>query len=104
VLTGDNELVTRHVFAEIGVPVTGVLTGDAPNAPFGRGADRATTRVNLFCRINPQQKLRVLLALKRLGHVVGFMGTASTMLRRCMRPMSEYRSMAPRMSPAPLRT
>ena len=29
VLTGDNELVTRHVFAEIGVPVTGVLTGDA---------------------------------------------------------------------------
>ena len=31
-------------------------------------------RVNLFCRINPQQKLRILLALKRLGHVVGFMG------------------------------
>jgi P-type Mg2+ transporter len=29
VLTGDNELVTRHVFAEIGVPVSGVLTGDA---------------------------------------------------------------------------
>ena len=32
VLTGDNELVTRHVFAEIGVPVTGVLTGDALDA------------------------------------------------------------------------
>jgi Mg2+-importing ATPase len=31
-------------------------------------------QVNLFCRINPQQKHRVLLALKRLGHVVGFMG------------------------------
>ena len=31
-------------------------------------------RVNLFCRVNPQQKLRILLALKRLGHVVGFMG------------------------------
>jgi Mg2+-importing ATPase len=30
--------------------------------------------VNLFCRVNPQQKHRVLLALKRLGHVVGFMG------------------------------
>ncbi|MBC7433679.1 MAG: hypothetical protein H7345_16580 [Rubritepida sp.] len=29
VLTGDNEEVTRHVFAQIGVPVTGVLTGDA---------------------------------------------------------------------------
>ena len=31
-------------------------------------------RVNLFCRVNPQQKHRILLALKRLGHVVGFMG------------------------------
>jgi Mg2+-importing ATPase len=31
-------------------------------------------RVNLLCRVNPQQKLRVLLALKRLQHVVGFMG------------------------------
>jgi Mg2+-importing ATPase len=31
-------------------------------------------RINLFCRVNPQQKHRVLLALKRLGHVVGFMG------------------------------
>ena len=31
-------------------------------------------RVNLFCRVNPQQKHRILLALKRLGNVVGFMG------------------------------
>jgi Mg2+-importing ATPase len=31
-------------------------------------------RVNLFCRVNPQQKLRVLMGLKRMGHVVGFMG------------------------------
>jgi Mg2+-importing ATPase len=32
------------------------------------------SRVNLFCRVNPQQKHRILLALKRLGLVVGFMG------------------------------
>ena len=32
------------------------------------------SRVNLFCRVNPQQKHRILLALKRLGHVVGFLG------------------------------
>ena len=41
VLTGDNERVTRHVFAEIGVPVTGVLTGRRAEASLGRGADRA---------------------------------------------------------------
>ena len=74
VLTGDNELVTRHVFAEIGIPVAGVLTGEdlanmSDEALIGR-----LRQVNLFCRVNPQQKHRVLLAFKRLGHVVGFMG------------------------------
>jgi len=60
--------------SEIDAPITGVLTGDAlahlsEEAPVGQ-----LPRVNLFCRVNPQQKLRILLALKRLGHVVGFMG------------------------------
>ena len=74
VLTGDNELVTRHVFAEIGVPVTGVLTGDALTQISEEALIGQLSRVNLFCRVNPQQKLRILLALKKLGHVVGFMG------------------------------
>jgi Mg2+-importing ATPase len=74
VLTGDNELVSRHVFAEIGVPVLGVLTGDALDRLPDEALVGQLSRVNLFCRINPQQKLRILLALKRLGNVVGFMG------------------------------
>jgi len=74
VLTGDNELVTRHVFAEIGVPITGVLTGDAVTQLSEEALIGQLSRVNLFCRVNPQQKLRILLALKKLGHVVGFLG------------------------------
>lgn len=74
VLTGDNELVSRHVFGEIGVPITGVLTGDALSHLSDEALIGQITRTNLFCRVNPQQKLRVLLALKRLGHVVGYMG------------------------------
>jgi len=74
VLTGDNERVTRHVFAEIGVPVAGVLTGDQLTHMSDEALIGQLPRVNLFCRVNPQQKLRILLALKRLGHVVGFMG------------------------------
>ncbi|MDR3516462.1 MAG: magnesium-translocating P-type ATPase [Azospirillaceae bacterium] len=74
VLTGDNEQVSRHVFKEIGVTVTGVLEGTqlermSPEALIG-----ALPWVNLFCRVNPQQKHRVLLALKQRGHVVGFLG------------------------------
>jgi Mg2+-importing ATPase len=74
VLTGDNELVSRHVFAEIGVPVIGVLTGDVLEHMTEEALIGQLPRVNLFCRVNPQQKHRVLLTLKRLGHVVGFMG------------------------------
>ena len=74
VLTGDNERVTRHVFEEIGVPVIGVLTGDQLMHLSDEALIGQLSQVNLFCRVNPQQKLRILLALKRLGHVVGFMG------------------------------
>jgi P-type Mg2+ transporter len=74
VLTGDNELVSRHVFTEIGVPVLGILTGAALEHMTEEALIGQLPRVNLFCRVNPQQKLRILLALKRLGNVVGFMG------------------------------
>ncbi len=74
VLTGDNEQVSRHVFQEIGVPVTGVLTGAALERMSEEALLGILPQVNLLCRINPQQKHRVLLALKRLGLVVGFLG------------------------------
>ena len=74
VVTGDNELVSRHVFAEIGVPVTGVLTGEGLDRISDEALIGQLPRTNLFCRINPQQKHRILLALKRRGDVVGFMG------------------------------
>ncbi|MFO0995286.1 MAG: magnesium-translocating P-type ATPase [Alphaproteobacteria bacterium] len=74
ILTGDNERVTRHVCKELGIPVTGVLSG----AEIGALADDALAarieETNLFCRVTPAQKNRVILALKRAGHVVGFLG------------------------------
>ena len=73
-LTGDNEKVARHVFREIGVEVTGVLTGDALAHMPEEALIGQLRRVNLFCRVTPQQKLRILLGLKRMGHVVGFLG------------------------------
>ncbi|MFA5949551.1 MAG: magnesium-translocating P-type ATPase [Hyphomicrobium sp.] len=74
ILSGDNERITQHICETIGVPVKGVLTGDALDR-LGEEALRAQLpHVNLFCRVSPQQKERVLLALKRAGSVVGFLG------------------------------
>ena len=74
IVTGDNELVTRHVCVELGIPVTGVLTGPEIAAMNDDALRARVDEVNLFCRANPQQKNRVLLALKARGHVVGYMG------------------------------
>ena len=74
IVTGDNERVTRHVCTELGVPINGVLTGTEV-ATMNDDALRARVEsVNLFCRVNPSQKNRIILALKARGHVVGYLG------------------------------
>lgn len=74
VITGDNELVTQHVFAQLGLPVCGVLTGTELQQMDDQALSARVEQVNLFCRMTPTQKNRVILALKRRGHVVGYLG------------------------------
>ncbi|MFO1464254.1 MAG: magnesium-translocating P-type ATPase [bacterium] len=73
-LTGDNELVTRYICGELGVPIRGVLTGAQLQAMGEEALLAQVERCNLFCRVNPAQKERILRALKKRGHVVGFLG------------------------------
>lgn len=74
VVTGDSDRVTRHVCQQLGLPVQGVLTG-AEIAGMGEEALRARVeKVNLFCRVNPAQKNRVIQAIRSRGHVVGYLG------------------------------
>ena len=74
VLTGDNDLVARHVCTEVGLDVTRVVTGGEVDR-MSDGALAATVEtVTLFARISPAQKNRIILALKQRDHVVGFLG------------------------------
>lgn len=74
IITGDNELVTQHVFAQLGLPVVGVLTGAQIQQMDDPALAARVEQVNLFCRVTPTQKNRVILALKQRGHVVGYLG------------------------------
>jgi Mg2+-importing ATPase len=74
ILTGDNERVTRHVCAELGLTVTGLITGDVLRTMSEEALRARLADANVFCRVTPQQKERVLLAYKRSGRVVGFLG------------------------------
>ncbi len=74
IVTGDNELVTQHICGQLGLSVTGVLTGADIHQMDDQALVAAVEQVNLFCRVTPTQKNRVILALKRRGHVVGYLG------------------------------
>ncbi|HKF63354.1 MAG TPA: magnesium-translocating P-type ATPase, partial [Dongiaceae bacterium] len=74
ILTGDNERVTRHLCEALAIPVAGLLTGSELSALSEEALGARIEGVNLFCRVTPAQKNRIILALKRRGHVVGFMG------------------------------
>ncbi len=74
VVTGDTELVTRHVCAEVGLPVKEVMNGPELEALQDEALEARAAEVTLFCRVTPSQKNRVIRALRRRGHVVGFLG------------------------------
>jgi Mg2+-importing ATPase len=74
IVTGDSDLVTKHVCAELNIPVIGVLTGKDIAAMDDQALRISVEKTNLFCRVNPAQKDRVILALKARGHVVGYLG------------------------------
>jgi Mg2+-importing ATPase len=74
ILTGDSELVTKYVCAKLGMAVTGVLSGTDIAQLDDQALQAQVERVNLFCRVNPVQKNRIILALKRRQRVVGYFG------------------------------
>lgn len=74
IVTGDSELVTQHVCGQLNIPVIGILTGKEMAAMDDAALRVRVEKANLFCRVNPAQKERVILALKARGHVVGYLG------------------------------
>lgn len=74
IVTGDSESVTVHLCDVLGIRVDGVATG-AQIAVMDDAALRAAARrCNLFCRVTPEQKNRVVRALQADGRVVGYLG------------------------------
>ena len=74
VLTGDNDLVTRKVCGDVGLAVDKILLGSAVENMNDQQLSQAVETVHVFARLSPTHKQRVVEALRRNGHVVGFMG------------------------------
>jgi len=74
ILTGDNELVTRRVCEELGFEIKGVALGNDIANLSDEALMVIVEEANIFCRVNPVQKDRIITLLKKNGHVVGYMG------------------------------
>jgi Mg2+-importing ATPase len=74
IITGDNEKVARHVAETVHLPPMAVLTGSALNSMSDEALWHAAEGTNIFAAVDPNQKERIILALRKTKHVVGYMG------------------------------
>jgi Mg2+-importing ATPase len=74
ILTGDNDLVARKVCREVGLEVSRVVLGDEVDRMSESELADAAEAAQVFAKVSPTQKARVIAALQSRGHTVGFLG------------------------------
>jgi len=74
IITGDNHLVAASVSQQMGLTNSKILTGPELHNLSDTALIRKVGSVNVFAEIEPNQKERIIIALKKAGNVVGYMG------------------------------
>ena len=74
ILTGDNEKVTQAICEKVGLDVEQMLLGADIDQMTDQEMAEAVESVTVFAKLSPDQKARIILQLKKNGHVVGYMG------------------------------
>ena len=74
IMTGDNELVTISVANQVGIPTDNVISGDQLINKTDEELSKIVEEYNLFVKLNPTQKSKLVGILRENGHVVGFLG------------------------------
>jgi P-type Mg2+ transporter len=74
ILTGDNDLVARKVCRDVGLKIRRVVLGHEIDAMDDAALGRVAEEAELFAKVSPAQKARIIAALQAGGHAVGFLG------------------------------
>ncbi len=74
ILTGDNDLVSRKICREVGLPVSEILLGREVERMTDQELMSAAEKMTVFAKLTPLQKSRIVKALQQAGHTVGFLG------------------------------
>lgn len=73
-ITGDNHLAATHLGRRIGLRHEKVLTGHDLRQMSDEALKASVSSVDIFAEVEPNQKERIILAYRKAGHVVGFLG------------------------------
>lgn len=74
IITGDNLQVSSYIAQEVALPVMTTLTGRQINGLRDEALWHIAERTSIFAEVDPNQKERIIRALQKTGHVVGYMG------------------------------
>lgn len=74
IITGDNKLIASNIISQIGIPDAVILTGSDIRTMRDGALIKRVGDVTVFAEVEPNQKERIVTALKKAGHVVGYMG------------------------------
>lgn len=74
VLTGDNALVTKNICDKVGIHTKEIITGNQIERLADLAIKRLLRKNNIFAKLSPIQKARIVRLLKEMGNVVGYMG------------------------------
>lgn len=74
VLTGDNEIVTQKVCKDVGLLVSGMYKGSDIDKMSDEELKMAVEEATIFAKLSPDNKARIVSALRQNGHTVGFLG------------------------------
>lgn len=74
IISGDHRLVTSHISEQIGLKGSEILTGGDMRRMSDNALLKKVQHVDLFAEVEPNQKERIILALRKAGYVVGFLG------------------------------
>jgi Mg2+-importing ATPase len=74
IITGDNELVTQRICEQVGLDADEIVLGDAVERMSDPALAAVAERTQVFARVSPMQKNRIILALRSRGHVIGCIG------------------------------
>jgi Mg2+-importing ATPase len=74
IITGDNDVVTRKICKEVGLPIEHAILGKDVEKLSDAQLQETAEITTIFAKMSPMQKSRVIRALQRNGHTVGYLG------------------------------